>query len=231
MDREFEAPAQSAFDRLCPLYRNLPANELARLSALARLQRVAEQQYLCRQDSPHDRVFNLVTGAAAVERLSSSGRRQILAFVFPGDIIGLANADRFGYGVKSLMPTTFHEFPQRGLFALSEELPGLKSNIRQLQSLVLALTFDQLYLLGQKKAQEKICTFLLQLLERLPGASRDCIDLPMTRLDIADYLGLTPETVIRTLARLRASGILSMPSPQSVCIHDMQQVRSLGDVH
>ena len=230
MYRDVEPQAESGFDRLCPLYRDLPGDELARLSAIARLRRVPEQQYLCRQDAPHNRVFNLVTGSAAVERLSRSGRRQILAFVFPGDFIGLADADRYGYGVKSLTATTFHEFPQYSLFELSEELPGLKSNIRQLQSLVLALTFDQLYLLGQKKAQEKICTFLLQLLERLPGARRERIDLPMTRLDIADYLGLTPETVIRALARLRAAGILSMPSPQSVCVHDMDRVRSFGDV-
>lgn len=231
MDRDPESRGEVGFDTACPLFRNLAPWELARLSAIARMRNAAEQQYLCRQNSPHDRVFNMIAGVAAVERLSTSGRRQILAFVFAGDFIGLSNSTVFEYAVRSLTPATWHEFPQRSLFRLSEEMPGLKTNIKELQSLVLALTFDQLYLLGQKKAHEKLCSFLLQLLDRMPGASPERIDLPMTRLDIADYLGLTSETIIRTLARLKAAGTLSMPSPQSVCIHDLNEVRALGNVH
>lgn len=231
MDRDPEPRGEVGVDSGGPLFRNLTPTDLARLSAIARMRHITEQQYLCMQNTAHDRVFNLIAGAAAVERLSTSGRRQILAFVFPGDFVGLSNSVLFEYALRSLTPATYTEFPRSALFGLSEELPGLKSNIRELQSLVLALTFDQLYLLGQKKAHEKICSFLLQLLERMPGASPERIELPMTRSDIADYLGLTPETIIRTLARLRVAGTLSMPSPQSVCIQDLDEVRSLGNVH
>ncbi|WP_317928555.1 Crp/Fnr family transcriptional regulator [Halioxenophilus sp. WMMB6] len=214
-----------------PLFRDLSEAELPLLADQAKLKVLDKQQYLCMQHSPSDRVFNIASGSAVVERISNDGRRQILAFVFPGDFVGLSNSDRFEYGIKCLTGTTAYEFKRQNLFDLSEKLPTLKANIKNIRALVLSLTFDQVYLLGQKKAHERVCFLLLHLLQRLPGATQMHLELPMTRADIADYLGLTVETVSRSMSKLKKEGLITLPTPNAVRIVDLEAVQELADIH
>ena len=218
------------FQNDCPLFRDLSDIELQKLADHAKLKVLDKHQYLCMQHSPSDRVFNIASGTAVVERISNDGRRQILAFVFPGDFVGLTNSDRFEYGIKCLTGTTAYEFKRQALFNLGEELPKLKANVKSIRALVLAHTFDQVYLLGQKKAHERVCFLLLHLLQRMPGATQMHIELPMTRLDIADYLGLTVETVSRSMSKLKKEGLITTPTPNSIRILDFEAVQDLADI-
>ncbi len=218
------------FDNDCPLFHDLAQQDLNRLAEMSRLRVLRAGQNLCEQSSPSGRVFNIVSGSAVVERISSAGRRQILAFVFPGDFVGLSNSEYFEYGIRSLSGVSAYEFPRHRLVELSEASAGLKANIKNIRNMVLALTFDQIFLLGQKRAHERLCFFFLHMLERLPGARPDCIRLPMCRQDIADFLGLTTETVSRSVAKLKRDGLISSPTPQTICIRDMEGVRELADI-
>ncbi len=113
---------------------------------------------------------------------------------------------------------------------LVDTIPTLKENIKDIEGLVLSLTFDQVYLLGQKKADERLCFLFIHLLTRLPDATPTHIELPMNRLDIADYLGLTVETVSRSLTKLRKEGLISTPGPHAIQIHDINSVKERASI-
>lgn len=219
-----------SFEQECPLFKNMNEYERRKLSQSSRLKVLSKQQNLFMQHSSSDRLFNIASGVGTVERISSNGRRQILAFIFPGDFVGLSHSSHYEYGVKSLSGMTAYEFKRNTLFTLSEELPTLKNNLREIRSLVLALTLEQVYLLGQLKAYERVCFMLKQLLQRIPGARPDRIELPMTRVDIADYLGLTVETVSRSLSQLKRDGVISTLSPNAIQILKMDAVEEFADI-
>ncbi|WP_187276569.1 Crp/Fnr family transcriptional regulator [Parahaliea maris] len=219
------------FEDDCPLFHDLSREEREQLASISRLKTLSPQQYLCRQNAPSDWVFNIASGTGLIERLSSTGRRQVLAFIFPGDFAGLNNSSQFEYGIKALTDMSAYEFPREKLYTLSEDLPHLKANMRSIGALVQALTFDQLYLLGQKKAHERLCFFCIHMLERMPGATPEGINLAMSRQDIADFLGMTVETVSRSMAKLKQDGIVATPAPQTIRILDLEQMQDLADIH
>ena len=212
------------------LYKQLSAMELKRLTELAKLKNVAEKQYLLTQHSPTTQVFNLATGIALIERISSAGRRQVLAFIFPGDFVGLSHSEHYEYGVKCLTDLSAYAFKKTDFRVLAEEIPQLKKNVSDIGANVLGRALDQVFILGQKKAEERLCFLFMQLLERLPGSSPELIHLPMTRQDMADYLGLTVETVSRALAKLKNDGLIAIPSPHYLSIVDIDAVSDLGDI-
>ncbi|MFV8819326.1 Crp/Fnr family transcriptional regulator [Haliea sp. E17] len=218
------------FGRDYDLYRGLSESELGSLADIARLKICSEQQYLFTQHTPAERVFNLITGCALVERMSSTGHRQVLAFLFPGDFVGLSNTEFFEYGVKTLTEFTAHEFNQQKLLALADSAPQLKRNIKDISANVLAHALDQVYVLGQKKADERLCFLIVELLQRMPGATPENLLLPMTRQDIADYLGLTVETVSRSLAKLKRDGVISIPSRHVLRVENLAEVLHLADM-
>ncbi|WP_342806255.1 helix-turn-helix domain-containing protein [Alteromonas sp. M12] len=215
----------------CLLFKHMSKPDLDCLSNSARLKVLAKQQYLFMQHVPSDRLYNIVSGVGIMEKIASNGRRQIFAFVYPGDFIGLSNSDSYQYGVKSLSNLTVYEFKRQHLLALSEELPTLGENLKEIRSVVMSHTFEQVYLLGQLKAYERVCFMLKQLLNRLPGAKPEKIELPMTRTDIADYLGLTVETVSRTLSQLRGDGLISVISPNTISILNLKAVEEMGSIN
>ncbi len=223
-------PSTANFGREHHLYNGLNDGELRQLANFAKLRIRSPQQYLFTQHTPAELAFNLVSGAALVERMSNSGRRQVLAFLFPGDFVGFTNSDFFEVGVKALTELTAYEFNQQKLLTLADTTPRLKQNIKKISANVLARALDQIYILGQKKADERICFLALQLLERMPGSTQEHIELPMTRQDMADYLGLTVETVSRSLAKLKQEGIISTPSRHLLQINDIEEVMSRGDM-
>ena len=212
----------------CALFHALNNDEMEKIASIARRKDMESHQYLFHQHSPANRVYNVIDGTVMVERTSSSGRRQILGFLFPGDFIGLTHSNYFEYSVKSLSKAQLCEFQREQLFALSEKLPKLKSNVEQISANVLARALDQIYILGQKKAHERLCFLFIQMLERMPGAIPQQINLPMTRQDIADYLGLTIETVSRSFAKLKQEGLIATPSPQRLQILDLEQTELLA---
>ncbi|TQV81257.1 cyclic nucleotide-binding domain-containing protein [Exilibacterium tricleocarpae] len=228
MSKRAEPLSRDMLSSDCVLFRGLSGVELERVAAIGQLQEIEGHCYLFHQHTPSQRVYNLISGAAMVERTSSGGQRQILAFLFPGDFVGMTHSDHLEYSVRSLRLTRLCEFRQQRLLALAEELPILKTNVKQVGANILARALDQIYILGKKKAHERLCFLFMQLLERLPGASPARIDLPMSRQDIADYLGLTIETVSRSLARLKQEGLIAAPSPQRLQIVDLEHTRALA---
>lgn len=212
------------------LFKSLNEDELQQLTEVSKLKVLSQKQHLLTQSSSATHVFNIASGIALIERISMNGRRQVLAFIFPGDFVGLTQSDRYEYGVKALTDATAYAFRKPEFRGLTETIPQLKKNIADIGANVLGHALDQVFILGQKKAEERLCFLFVQLLERMPEATAESIQLPMTRQDIADYLGLTVETVSRALAKLKSDKLIAIPTPQKITIIDLDKVSELGDI-
>ena len=214
----------------CALFDSMTVSELDKLDSCSTQTKCAAGNYLFKQNDANDHVYNVITGTVSIERLSSDGRRQIMGFLFPGDFIGITNSRYYEYAVRSITKAEFYRFNRKQLNSLMEDLPHLKSNLSEIKSKIFFRTLDQLYILGQKKAHERLCFLFMQLLERLPGASTDRIELYMSRQDMADYLGLTIETVSRSLSKLKSSGLIAFPTINHLKILDIARVSHLASI-
>ncbi|NVK56264.1 MAG: helix-turn-helix domain-containing protein [Alteromonadaceae bacterium] len=214
----------------CALFHDMTNVERDSLEGIADQTKCNAGDYLFRQNAPSDNVYNVITGTVAIERVSNNGRRQVLGFLFPGDYLGVTNAPHYDCAVRSLTKTEVYKFNRKRLYSLADELPHLKTNIAEVSSRIFCRILDQLYILGQKKAHERLCFLFIQLLERLPGARPDRIELYMTRQDMADYLGLTIETVSRSLAKLKADGLIAFTQLNVLQIVDLPKVSEMADI-
>ena len=193
-------------------------NELDRLAALVTPVDVEPQQTIFYEADPADHVFNVTAGAVRVSKLLPDGRRQVTGFLFPGDFIGLAHEADYIYTAEAITPGGLCRFRRADFDKALEQFPRMEKRLLGKASNELATAQDQMLLLGRKTAKEKIASFLLMLSRRAAdrGQPGNPVELPMTRGDIADYLGLTVETVSRTFTSLRKDGYIELSNPQRV---------------
>lgn len=157
-------------------------------------------------------VFNVTLGTLKVFKLLPDGRRQVTGFLGPGDFVGLANRDVYSYSAEAITDVRLCRFQRRKLEGLLQRHPEMERRLLGMASNELAEAQEQMLLLGRKTAKERIASFLMILSRRAKrrGESGDPVDVPMSRTDIADFLGLTTETVSRTFTRLKADGVIQL---------------------
>ena len=193
----------------------LSVHELAEMEALSHHLRLDKGQALFGQDEPAGGVFSVIEGSLRLSCLLSDGRRQVMGFAFPGDFLGLALQERHSVSAEALTPVKACRFERRDFTGVVEAKPHLLMRLHERAGYELASAQEQMLLLGRRTAEEKVVAFLLALRERYArtaGHASVTVELPMGRQDMADYLGLTIETVSRMLTRLdRAQAILLVP--------------------
>ena len=149
-----------------------------------------------------ERFFEVEAGAVMLYRILDDGRRQLVEIVFPGGICGLTSGTTYESCCETLMPSVLRSYKMSEL----SRSDGLRARIMGRLQNQLSAMHDHAVSLGRKTAEERVCTLILKLrdIEDAPGsANAQCsVELPMTRTEIADYLGLTLETVCRTLSDL-----------------------------
>jgi len=178
---------------------------------------------------PADCVYQITSGAVRTFKLLPDGRRQISAFHLPGDIFGIENGDAYRFTAEAILETrvrfavrdrVFGENPDTSVFSSGELLKLIAGNLERAEGHAL--------LLGRQNASEKIAAFLTEMDRRL--GSPEILVLPMPRRDIADYLGLTHETVTRCFSTLRDQGVLTYPgkSSREIVLHDRGKLARLA---
>jgi CRP/FNR family transcriptional regulator, nitrogen fixation regulation protein len=158
------------------------------------------------QAEPADYVYQVIEGAVRTHKLLSDGRRQIGAFHLPGDIFGLENGDLQRFTAEAIVDTTVRLVERQSLEREAKNDPAMVRSLLTMTTDNLQHVENHLLLLGRQTAQERVGAFLLEMNGRQTSA--DVIALPMSRLDIADYLGLTIETVSRVLSKFQRKGYL-----------------------
>ena len=208
----------------------LSPEELPRLDAIVSAQDFLAQQTIFYESDPADTLFNVTRGCVRLSKMLADGRRQVTGFLLPGDFLGLAYYESYAYTAEAIGPVRVCVFPRDKFQALLGEFPKFERRLLSRASNELASAQDQLLLLGRKGAKEKLASFLLLLSRRAKsrGDTTPELDLPMTRTDIADYIGLTTETVSRTFTKLVEQGVITLTSPQHVVIDRHEVLQDLA---
>jgi CRP/FNR family nitrogen fixation transcriptional regulator len=158
------------------------------------------------QDEPANYIFQVIEGAVRTHKLLPDGRRQIGAFHLPGDIFGLENGTVHRFTAEAIVPTHVCLVKRESLEREANNDPAILRIILTLTTDYLRHAENHLLLLGRQTAPERVGAFLLEMRDRL--ALVGVIALPMCRRDIADYLGLTIETVSRSFSIFQRKGYL-----------------------
>ena len=155
---------------------------------------------------PAEYIYQVIDGSVRSYKLLSDGRRQINAFHLCGDIFGLENGNNHRFTAEAIVDTTVRLMKRVSLAHVAETDATVARDLLNMTANSLRHAEDHMLLLGRKTSLERVAAFLLEMDGRLTAAG--IMALPMCRRDIADYLGLTLETVSRALSALHDEGIL-----------------------
>lgn len=225
-----DSPCRSCGARSASVCSVLDEHDLSRLSAAATVTQIPAGRGFIQEHEPADSFFNITSGTVKLFKLLPDGRRQITGFADTGYFLGLAATTRYGFSAEAIDAVTACRFSRPRLQRLMHDLPQLEDRLLQVASNELVAAQEQMLLLGRKTARERVASFLLGRTEAVAAcrAPSDEVCLPMTRIDIADYLGLTIETVSRTLTRLRHEGLIENQVGHGVRILSRERLRSLA---
>lgn len=187
-------------------------------------------QPLFGEGDPMAHVYKITAGTLRLFKLLPDGRRQITRFGQPGDFVGLPLRTLHAYGAEAVDQVEVCRFEARRLLALMLQFPALEHRLLEMQSEELVAAQDRMVLLGRKTPLEKIASFLLEVSARQTYRGRPAspVVLSMTRGDIADYLGLTVETVSRCFTRLKGDRSIGLPEPARVALLDRERLNALA---
>ena len=222
------SPCATCVARELSVCASLSLEGLSELAALARVSRFEAGASLAAEGEAVTEVFNLTSGSAVAFRLLEDGRRQILDFLFPGDVFGPKAGATYPYEVAALEPVTACRFRLQEYAALMDRFPDLEAALADRMAEDLRAARAQLVVLGRLTAPERVAAFLTDFAGRATPGPDGAFDLPMSRMDIADYLGLTLETVSRSMSSLKARGILELPSPRRVRLNEPERLARLA---
>lgn len=205
-----------------------PATDFEHSLAQASLCRVEAKEYLFVEGDPVSHLYRIETGAIALYRALADGRRQVMGFAYPGDLVGLGVEGEHVMNAQAVKPTRLRCLPLATLRHSAARDPMLGFKLYEALARELAATRDLMLTTGQRSAVERLASFLLAL-SRRNGQDPTVVELPMTRTDIGDFLGLTIETVSRTFTKLKMMGLLELPQCNQVKILNVEELKGLAD--
>jgi len=171
-----------------------------------------------------DYVYKVLSGSVRTYRVLNDGRRQITAFHLPGDVFGLEWAEDHSCSAEAINQATMLVVKRSALLAAADREASVARQLWRLTARALRQSQDHSMLLI-KSAQERVASFLLEMAGRLSGTP--AVELPMTRQDIADYLGLTIETVSRTLTQLQGAATIELPASRRIVLRNRSALNRL----
>jgi CRP/FNR family nitrogen fixation transcriptional regulator len=177
------------------------------------------------EDEPTEFVYKVISGAVRTYKILSDGRRQIGAFYLPGDVVGLEFGKSHQFSAEAISHTAVRVVPRSVIVSSAESDCETARELWTFTARELHRVQEHMMLLV-KSAQQRVACFLLEMSERL--ATNDALNLPMSRQDIADYLGLTIETVSRTMTQLVLDAAIGLPSSRRIVLRNRSALRQLN---
>jgi CRP-like cAMP-binding protein len=172
--------------------------------------------------------YKVVSGTVRLCKLMSDGRRQIAEFLQAGDFFGFEWQESYTLTAEALEDVVVVRFPRSRLNRLGEERRDVQRQLMSLLSRDLCAAQNHLLLLGRQTAKERVASFLLSLATRSQARSGSTLDIPMCRQDIADYLGLTIETVCRAISELKRARLIGVPNRWQIVVNNIPALREIA---
>ena len=177
------------------------------------------------ENEPADYVYRVISGSVRTYKILSDGRRQVGGFYLPGDIFGLEFADEHAFSAEAISDAKVVVVKRSALTSLADRDAAIGRELFALTGRELRRMQDRVLLLV-KSAQERVASFLLEMAER--ACAGNVVELPMSRQDIADYLGLTIETVSRTLTGLESAAAIEVASSRRIVLRNRSALNRLN---
>ncbi|MGI4793785.1 MAG: Crp/Fnr family transcriptional regulator [Janthinobacterium lividum] len=202
--------------------------DLARLSAIAVHREYEKGQVFVEEGQPATDFYNVTGGTVKLFKMLSDGRQQITGFAGVGHFLGLAVSATYAFSAQAIAPVRVCRFSREQLRRLLVDFPALERRLLKTACNELATAQEQMLLLGRKTAQERVASFLMARSELATPCGAGASRIPLPRGEIADYLGLTIETVSRTLSRFKTEGRVALPSNGELIILDRPWLQQLA---
>lgn len=195
------------------------------------VRRLERHEMLFSEGDDGGKYYEVLEGVVCSFRILHDGRRQILSFNYPGDIIGIGHEQECKCSCEAVSKAAVRSIPTARLHRVIQDRPELAQKLLSVATTEIASMHDHFVMVGRKSATEKLASFLLALARRDADddATSATFDLPMTRTDIADFLGMTIETVSRRFTSLRKSGVIDLPQTSRVHVRDMLWLEELAE--
>jgi CRP/FNR family nitrogen fixation transcriptional regulator len=177
------------------------------------------------EGEPVEYIYKVLSGAVRTYKLLSDGRRQIGAFHLPGEFFGLEAGKDHQFSAEAISESEILVIKRSAVFAMAGRDASVGRELWSLTAADLARAQDHMLLLGRKSAAERVATFLLEMSRR--ASVSGTVELPMSRQDIADYLGLTIETVSRTISQFVSSAFIQLASSRRIVVRNPLALRRL----
>ena len=221
------ASLNDAHTQLVPLSEGAIGQSVA--AAQTRIVERKEHVFCDGDDATH--IYKVEAGHVCIYHILADGRRQIIDFVLPGDFIGLSAKAQHTTNAQATERTRVRCLPVSELRNIVNANPRLGIDLYEIMSSKLTDARDLLVSVCQRSAQERVAGFLLTLSQRNArrGEDANSIVLQITRTDIADYLGLTIETVSRTFSKLRKAGMIDIEQSIIITINDSEALAEIAE--
>jgi CRP/FNR family transcriptional regulator, nitrogen fixation regulation protein len=216
---------------VCHSHTNILARSTAIQDGIGAMETMGSQKKFCAnaeifgESEPAEYVYKVVAGAVRTYKVLSDGRRQIGGFYLPGDIFGLEIGREHQFSAEAINGVTVLVVRRSAIVALAERDCEAARELWSFTGQELKRVQEHMLLLV-KSAQQRVACFLLEMSKRL--ATTDAVELPMCRQDIADYLGLTIETVSRTMTQLVSEQAIMLPSSRRIVLRNAGALRRLN---
>jgi len=209
---------------------SVPVDEDARaLQEIGTKLRIARNETIFSQGEAVTYAYKVVSGVVRLCKHMSDGRRHIAQFAFPGDFFSMTESERHNFTAEAVTGVVLMCYAQGRLAALRDARPTICQRLVGMLSRNLCRLENHLTVLGRQNAKERVASFLLYLAEHVGCEQDDVVDAPMSRHDIADYLGLTKETVCRVISELRCERVIETPNARQFVLLDLDALHALAD--
>ena len=209
----------------------LEPQEFQRLAAMSLSRRFEPHQTIVEEGQSADFMINVTSGTVKLFRTLSDGRVQIVGFLKRGDFLGVPAGGIYSVGAEAVSPVETCNFSRPPFERMLNDNPTLERRLFQMASNEVAAARDHLLLLGRKTARERVATFLNHMVDKVRCAhiATPCVELPMTRIEIADYLGMTMETVSRVLSAFKTEGLIATSSPTEITLLKPEKLKKIAE--
>jgi CRP-like cAMP-binding protein len=200
-----------------------PVDPMTALGAVLKFKRNAA---VFNEGDPARHVYKVISGAIRTCRVLVDGRRQIADFYLAGDFFGLDWQSEHGFTAEAIGDAVVVSYPRAQLEQLAETKPSVQKLLLSVICKGLSATQNHVVMLGRQTAQERLAWFLLRTMQRSDENAN--LDLPMSRLDIADYLGLTIETVSRCISDFKRRQLIAVAGTHLVTLKNVDALEAIA---
>ena len=181
------------------------------------------------EGDPAEHSYRVVSGAVRLCKHMADGRRQIAQFLLPGDFFSFVEMAEHSFTAEAVADTVVASYPQRQIERMIDERPALRRYFGSLLTRRVKDVQNHLVMLGRQTAKEKVASFLMMLVDRTGAEDGSRIEILMTRQDIADFLGLTIETVCRVLSAMKRAKLIDISGLHELIIRNTNRLCTLAE--